>query len=130
MNRNYDKFSEDYWKGVLDALSLIEDFIYWQREHPDESKDILEFVQECISEVRKKIGPSLLDILGIAFAKERKEEIDKTKESTLYVETTSTRESEPQQKIQERGETAESSENEIISEIDKLDLDLNDTEGN
>lgn len=79
MSRNYDKFSEDYWKGVVDALSLIEDFIYWQREHPDESKDILEFVQECISEVRKKIGPSLLDILGISFAKKRKEEIEKNR---------------------------------------------------
>ncbi|MCD6514901.1 MAG: hypothetical protein J7L07_08245 [Candidatus Odinarchaeota archaeon] len=127
MSRNYDKFSEDYWKGVVDALSLIEDFIYWQREHPDESKDILEFVQECISEVRKKIGPSLLDILGISFAKKRKEEIKETEETTLYVESAPTKESGTQQEIQKGGETAGSSDNEIISEIDKLDLDLDDT---
>lgn len=51
----------------------------------------------------------------------------KTEETTLYVESTPTKESETQQEIQKGGETAGSSENEIISEINKLDLDLDDT---
>jgi len=69
-----DQYSEDYWKGVADALTLVENFLYWRSAHPDRSRDPLEFVHECLKEVRKKIGPSLVEILGVSFEKEESEE--------------------------------------------------------
>ncbi|MCD6483676.1 MAG: hypothetical protein J7L47_01035 [Candidatus Odinarchaeota archaeon] len=69
-----DQYSEDYWKGVADALTLVENFLYWRSAHPNKSRDPLEFVHECLKEVRKKIGPSLVEILGVSFEKEESEE--------------------------------------------------------
>ena len=122
------KFSEDYWKGVADALSLVEDFIYWQREHPDESKDILEFVQECLTEVRKKIGPSLLDLLGVSFTKQRLEKEEKEAETPIEkVTTESTTEvsiEEVKSEIDaEKASIEPRKEEEIVSEIDSINLD-------
>ena len=68
-----DQYSEDYWKGVADALTLVENFLYWRSAHPDRSRDPLEFVHNCLKEVRKKIGPSLVEILGVSFEKEESE---------------------------------------------------------
>ncbi|MGQ4833450.1 MAG: hypothetical protein ACP6IS_06130 [Candidatus Asgardarchaeia archaeon] len=123
------KFNEDYWRGVADALSLVEDFIYWQREHPNDSKDILEFVQECLTEVRKKIGPSLLDLLGVSFTKEKTEEIrkevmEKSESKEERAENTEILIEEiAREKTEEKKEIDTTNEDEIVSEIDKLNIE-------
>ena len=71
-----EQYSEDYWKGVADALTLVENFLYWRSAHPNKSRDPLEFVHECLKEVRKRIGPSLIEILGVSFEKEGTTEED------------------------------------------------------
>ena len=122
------KFSEDYWKGVADALSLVEDFIYWQREHPDKSKDILEFVQECLAEVRKKIGPSLLDLLGVSFVKQEAEREKKETEAPIEKVTTESSTEVSIEEVKSESNAEEASietrrEEEIVSEIDSINLD-------
>ncbi|MHA1860615.1 MAG: hypothetical protein ACTSVF_05965 [Candidatus Asgardarchaeia archaeon] len=62
--------SKEYWKGVYDALKLVENFLYYREAHPERSKDIMEFLRDCIREVSKKYGSTLLENLGVSFEKE------------------------------------------------------------
>ncbi|MHA1506969.1 MAG: hypothetical protein ACTSR0_07335 [Candidatus Asgardarchaeia archaeon] len=75
--------SKEYWKGVYDALKLVENFLYYREAHPEKSKDIMEFLRDCIREASKKYGPTLLEDLGVSFEKEERvsESVDKEMES-------------------------------------------------
>ncbi|MCD6381234.1 MAG: hypothetical protein J7L50_02795 [Candidatus Odinarchaeota archaeon] len=119
--------SKEYWKGVYDALKLVENFLYYREAHPERSKDIMEFLRDCIREASKKYGPTLLENLGVSFEKEEKVKgaMEKGMESIEEeLKEIDTEIIEPQLNIEEELNTEEGLNVEESAEVEELSSKL------
>jgi hypothetical protein len=65
-----EKRSDEYWKGVRDALRMVDSFTKWAQRNQSRAKNLDDFIHDGLVAAAKRCESCLKDDLGLTFAED------------------------------------------------------------